>query len=161
MIRLANENDLKEILEIVKELIKIEDKKLINMWSETYPTKEIFKDDLQKNQLYVFDDDCVKAFVVISEEVESFGDAQFEIENNYVIVHRLCVNTKYHKNKIGFKLMKYVEKYATQNNKKAIRLDTYIDNPITNKFYKNLGYNFKGTMNRVQGVYNVYEKKLV
>ncbi len=161
MIRLAKEDDLKEILNIVKQLIKIEDKKLINMWNESYPTKEIFQEDMRKKQLYVYDDKGVKAFVVINEEDEQFGNAKFEDLYDYVVVHRLCVDTKYHKNKIGFKLMKYVEQYAVENSKKSIRLDTYVDNPITNKFYKSLGYEFKGTMDRVQGVYNVYEKLII
>ncbi len=158
MIKLADYEDLKEILDIVKDVINIEDKKLVNLWDKSYPTEQVFLEDLRKNQLYVFKNEVVKGFFVISFEKEQFGDVSFSYDDNYVVVHRLCVSKKYQKNNIAYDIMKFVESFAKQHDISAIRLDTYSENPITNPFYKKLGYELKGTMNTRKGIYNVYER---
>ncbi len=157
MIRLAKFDDIKSIVCIVKEIINIEDKKLVNLWDNFYPTEQVFLTDLEKNQLYVFEDNEIKGFVVISHDKENFDDTVFDEEKDYIVVHRLCVGKNFQGNNIAYNIMEYIKDYAIENNKKGIRLDTYSENPITNKFYKKLGYVLKGTMIRPKGIYNVYE----
>ena len=68
MIRLATNNDLENIMKIIKE-IKLEMQQLNNpQWSEKddYPNEEIFKDDIYYNTLYVLEEEnTIKGLICI------------------------------------------------------------------------------------------------
>lgn len=55
--RIAKENDIAEIMEIVENAKKYMKENKINQWSENYPNEDVFLADLKENRLYVADID--------------------------------------------------------------------------------------------------------
>lgn len=51
--RIANENDISEIMEIVEKAKSYMKENKINQWSENYPNEDVFLTDLKENRLYV------------------------------------------------------------------------------------------------------------
>ena len=51
--RIANENDISEIMEIVEKAKIYMKVNKIDQWSENYPNEDVFLTDLKENRLYV------------------------------------------------------------------------------------------------------------
>ena len=48
--RIANENDISEIMEIVEKAKSYMKENKINQWSENYPNEDVFLTDLKENR---------------------------------------------------------------------------------------------------------------
>ena len=51
--RIANENDIAQIMEIVENAKSYMKENKINQWSENNPNEDVFLTDLKENRLYV------------------------------------------------------------------------------------------------------------
>ena len=115
----------------------------IFQWNENYPSKEIFNDDIKKNNLYLIESNkkiigCVMKSIM---ENEAYKNVNWKTENKKnLYVHRLAVDPKYQGRGFGIKLMDFVEENAMKKNYLSIRLDTFSKNKRNVKFYKKRGY---------------------
>ncbi len=74
-------------------------------------------------------------------------------------VFNLAVHPIFQRRGIGAFLMQEVEALAMSKNLPYIRLDAYATNPMSNRFYEAIGYQFQGMID-VKGVeLNLYERK--
>ena len=142
-IELARTNELDRIKCIAEACAKDMINNNIFQWNENYPSKDVFKDDIENNSLYV----CKSGSMVIgcimlcSEKDKVYKDVNWltkDYKNLYL--HRLAVDPSFQKNGIGRLLMDFVEKYAKNNKYKSIRLDTFSKNKRNNKFYRSRKY---------------------
>ena len=142
-IELARTNELDRIKCIAEACAKDMINNNIFQWNENYPSKDVFKDDIENNSLYV----CKSGSMVIgcimlcSEKDKVYKDVNWltkDYKNLYL--HRLAVDPSFQKNGIGRLLMDFAEKYAKNNEYKSIRIDTFSKNKRNNKFYRSRKY---------------------
>ncbi len=166
MIRKALISDL----ETVKSLTEACAKKMINdgifQWNDHYPSKEIFRKDIEEESLYVWDDkNQIKGCIMFSpEKDEVYNSAKWLTQDDKnIYVHRLAVHPKFQKKGIGNKLMNFAESIAKKLNFISIRLDTFSQNKSNNKFYESRGYQKLGDVffrKQSEFPFHCYEKIL-
>ena len=140
---LAGTTDLDRIMIMIKDCAADLISKNIFQWSEKYPSKNIFKDDVERNVLYVFKDKSyiIGCVALCSNKDLEYKDVKWLTEDNKnLYVHRLAVDPKFQKKGVGKSLMDFAENYAKTKGFKSIRLDTFSQNKRNNKFYKSRNY---------------------
>ena len=115
----------------------------IFQWNEKYPSRDVFKNDIETGALYVLEINkkIVGCIMLTDVKDDSYKDVKWltkDFKNLYV--HRLAVNPDYQKKGHGRRLMDFAESFAVENNFTSIRLDTFSLNHRNNKFYKSRGY---------------------
>jgi ribosomal protein S18 acetylase RimI-like enzyme len=142
-IELAEITDIDRIMEIAKACAIDLITKNIFQWNEKYPSKEVFKKDIEKNTLYVCKNKlqitgCISICTDKDEEYENVKWITEDFKNLYL--HRLAVHPEYQKKGIGKFIMDFAEEYAKLNGFRSIRLDTFSQNKRNNRFYKSRQY---------------------
>jgi GNAT superfamily N-acetyltransferase len=158
-----NLTDLTNVINIYNDVIKNMINNKIFQWDEKYPSEIILKEDIEKEQMYagILNNEIVSLFVLNKEFDKEYLEAKWEYRNNdFIILHRLCVNVKYQNMGIGTKTMKMIEEYVKKNGIKSIRLDTFSENPYSLKMYNKLGYKKVGEANWRKGLFYICEKKI-
>ena len=115
----------------------------IFQWNEKYPSRDVFKNDIEAGALYVLEiNKKIVGCIMLSDvKDDSYKDVKWltkDFKNLYV--HRLAVDPDYQKKGHGRRLMDFAESFAVANNFTSIRLDTFSLNHRNNKFYKSRGY---------------------
>ena len=166
MIRLATNNDLENIMKIIKE-IKLEMQQLNNpQWSEKddYPNEEIFKDDIYYNTLYVLEEEnTIKGLICIDYTKRTYKQkAISNDQGKYYEINRVAVNSAYRSQNIAVRLMKFAEGIALKNNIYLLKSSTEKSNVKIHKLFLKLWYSQKELFcyNNYPGQYYSYEKKL-
>jgi len=155
--------ELTSIIDIYKNAIKTMLNNNIFQWDEFYPDKEILENDINKKQLYkiTLNNDIISTFAINKEYDMDYLDGKWEYNgNDFVILHRLCVNPKYQNKGFGTKTILRIEEYLKDNGIKSIRLDTFSKNPIALRLYGKLGYKKTGEANWRKGLFFLFEKIL-
>jgi len=163
MFRLANISDLKDIMSIVKD-IQLEMQKENNpQWNieDDYPNKDKFLGDINKNQLYVYEDTIIKGFMVISLE-DDYEELLKTTNKKAYILHRLAIRQAFRKEGLATKFFKYAEDLAKKNNIEILKADTEEHNFKMNNLFVKLGFEKKGEFeyDDYPGHYIYYEKVL-
>jgi len=160
-LKLAEIDDLDVIYDMFKNAIEKMIKNGIFQWDEIYPTKDILKDDIEKNQLYkiIFDNNIISAFVLNKEYDKDYLNGKWEYNgDDFMVVHRLCLNINYQNKGLGTKIMLYMEDYLKNTGICSIRLDAFSRNPIALRLYNKLGYKKTGEANWRKGLFILLEK---
>lgn len=138
----------------------------IGQWHYDYPRQEGVAKDIQRKEVFVWQEDLVIMGTITLNEQQ---DQQYQQINwqfpadKILVVHRLAVSPKAQGRKIGFKLCQFAEEYAKKNGYDAIRLDAYAGNPGSNYLYEKLGYHLADGQCRFHNNefhFNCWEKKL-
>lgn len=162
-IKLAEIEDLDVIDDIYRNAIENMIKNNIFQWDEIYPQKNILEDDILKKQLYkiIYDKKIISAFVLNKEYDQEYFNGKWEYNgDNFMVLHRLCLDTEYQNIGLGTKIMLYIEDYLKNKNVNSIRLDAFSKNPIALKLYNKLGYGKTGEANWRKGLFFLFEKIL-
>mgnify|MGYP003322074965 FL=1 len=134
-------------LDKVKEIAECCASDMINrnifQWNEKYPSKKIFKEDIESNSLYLakINQEIVGCIMLTKNKDHVYKDIKWLSEDNInLYIHRLAVHPLFQKKGIGRKMMDFAEDYAKSNNYESVRLDTFSKNKRNNIFYENRGY---------------------
>ena len=164
MIRKAKLSDLDRIMEIISEAVSEMKSYGNTQWDETYPNSETFKNDINNNGLYVYEEDnIIKGLVCIdTDEDEEYENLNWSLNENCMVTHRMAIDSKFRNGGIAGKLMDYCEEIALSNGVRYLKADTYSINTKMNSFFKKRGYNFVGEVNfeGKEKPFYVYEKIL-
>lgn len=142
-IRLAIISDLDDIKKIAEACAIDMTNYSIFQWNEQYPSREVFKKDIESGSLYVLEiNNKVVGCIVLTDFKDSvYKDVKWLTKDSKnLYIHRLAVNPAFQKKGNGRKLMDFAESFAVENNFVSIRLDTFSLNHRNNKFYKSRGY---------------------
>ena len=142
-IKLAKLDDLDRVKEIAEACAEKMIENNIFQWNEKYPSKEIFREDIKNNALFVarINSEIVGCVMFSSYKDDVYKNVKWISEDsNNLYIHRLAVHPKFQKKGIARKMMDYAEAFAKSKNHKSIRLDTFSKNQRNNKFYKLRGY---------------------
>ena len=142
-IRLAIISDLDDIKKIAEACAIDMANYSVFQWNEQYPSREVFKKDIESGSLYVLEiNKKVVGCIVLTDFKDSvYKDVKWLTKDSKnLYIHRLAVNPAFQKKGNGRKLMDFAESFAVENNFVSIRLDTFSLNHRNNKFYNSRGY---------------------
>lgn len=150
MIIKAKFSDLEDILSLTKACSKKMIDNGIVQWNDTYPNIEIFKKDIEREELYVFTSPSfdsenigqIIGCIVISTDMDAeYKNVNWLTETSeQFYIHRLAVHPEYQGKGIARKLMDFAEELGRKQKKKSIRLDTFSKNTQNQNFYELRGY---------------------
>ena len=164
MIRIARYEDLEQILVIVKETIDDLQSQGNYQWSESYPTKENFENDIKQAKLYIYENNNeVAGFICINKnEDQTYKSLSWRKDTEAIVIHRFAVKRSYQRQKIATKLIEFVENFSKNKSINYIKVDTNSKNVKMNALFNKLGFEFIGTVNlrELEDVFNCYDKIL-
>jgi ribosomal protein S18 acetylase RimI-like enzyme len=161
--QLAKIDDLNTIVRIFQNAVENMIKNNILQWDALYPNGDIVMDDIRKNQMYkiIFDNHIISVFVLNKEYDGEYSNGLWEYKgDNFMVLHRLCVNTEYQNKGFGTRTMLCIEEYLKNTGIESIRLDTFSKNQAALQLYNKLGYKKTGEANWRKGLFYLLEKKL-
>ncbi|PKD21553.1 GNAT family acetyltransferase [Salegentibacter salinarum] len=143
MIRNASLEDLNKIKELTEACAEALQEQNIFQWNENYPSREKLKNDIQREDLFVYEDqDRIIAIMVLTSKMEAvYENIEWLTETgNNLYVHRLATHPEFWGYGYARKMMDFAEELAKKSNFISIRLDTFSKNLRNQKFYENRGY---------------------
>ncbi len=159
----ANINQLDKIFELYSAAIENMEKQNIHQWDEIYPDKEILRQDILKEQMYIgkIDNNIAVCFVLNEECDEEYKNGKWNYpDSKFCVIHRLCVNPEFQNQGIASKTMDYIEKICKKAGYDSIRLDCFTENPYSQKLYNKAGYTITGYADWRKGRFELREKKI-
>lgn len=135
----------------------------IFQWDEIYPTQEDFLNDAQNNQLYIveIDEKPAACFTLNKDCDEEYKNGNWSYTGeDYVVIHRLCVDPEFQNQGVGRKTCLMIEDFVKGQGVRAIKLDCFTQNPYSQKMYDKLGYKIVGYADWRKGRFALMEKVL-
>lgn len=162
-IRKGKSQDIKNIVNIIKNAVTDMESENILQWDEIYPSEEVVIADINEGRLYVFvQDNIIKGTITLNE----FQDEEYKSinwtynEGSNLVIHRLCVDPKYKGKGIATAFLKFADEFGKEEGYKSIRLDTFTLNPNSCRLYEKNGYEKRGIVTFRKGEFYCFEKKL-
>ena len=115
----------------------------IDQWQNGDPSESDIENDIQNGNLYVADENgkllgmCYIGFYESDYDYIYWGNF---LEGEYVVIHRVAVDTESRGKGVFTALVKNAEKIAKENGKTQIRIDTHKGNSVMQKALKNNGF---------------------
>ncbi|MDR5591289.1 GNAT family N-acetyltransferase [Christiangramia sp. SM2212] len=149
MIRKAIITELPEIKKLTEACAQAMIEKKIYQWNENYPSLEKLQNDIEKEELIVFENNNkIIGIIVITEEMdeEYIPIKWLSNSENNIYIHRLATHPSVWGEGYAQKLMAFAENYARKNQFESVRLDTFSENLRNQKFYEARGYQRLGNI---------------
>lgn len=162
-IRKGLETDIPAILSLLRNAVRDMEAGGIFQWDDAYPNEIIVSADINKETLWVYEDDGVlKAIITLNElQDEEYADIPWLChDGSPMVIHRLCVDPVFKGRGIGSLLVSFAEDFAKTNGHASIRLDAYSQNPRSLALYERLGYVRQGSVKFRKGDFFCFEKIL-
>lgn len=143
----ASERELPQIYDVIKAAVCLMREKGIFQWDEQYPSIEILREDIKRNELYIgiLESRIAAVFAMSRKNDEAYNNGGWGYEGEKIaVIHRLCVDPKFQGCGIGRQVMQFIEKTALEKGIKAIRLDVFSENPYALRLYEKSGYRKTG-----------------
>lgn len=142
MIRPAKILEIPEILRITTSCMHHLRANGIYQWTEEYPSRAAFENDIKTGGLYVYErDDIIAVIALCTSEHKAYAKVTWlTTSQKNMYVHRLAVHPKHQGKGIARELMDFAEDLARKEEYKSIRLDTFSKNTRNQRFYENRGY---------------------
>lgn len=156
-IRLAKQEDIQDIMNIIKERCDWFKENNIDQWANNYLGKyneNYFNEVMQLHKLYVVKQNNEVIGVFLLKETDK---TYWENDDNAYYIHHLATKIGY--TGIGTKIINFIEKLAEKNSKKYIRLDCKKNNIKLNQYYQKQGFIYKGSGEKTYS-YNLWEKEI-
>lgn len=161
--RKAVKSDLAVIQAFVDKAKKVMDSQGIPQWDEIYPTELDFGGDIDKNELYIgeIEGEPAVCFTLNKFQDEEYFNVEWENSgDDFMVIHRLCVNPEFQGRGIGKKTCMYIEEIVRAKGLSSIKLDAFSQNPISLSMYEKLGYKTRGYADWRKGRFKLMEKIL-
>ena len=143
MVRSAKLSEIPQILNITRACAAAMIKNGIYQWNEDYPNKEAFELDIERGELYVFEEDgqVIGTIVLSTLMDEEYVPVEWLTPSDKnIYIHRVSVHPDLQGKGYAQKLMAFAEDYARKNAFASIRLDTFSQNKRNQKFYEARGF---------------------
>jgi len=149
----AREDDLADIMRLVRVCVAHLQANAIHQWDETYPTEAMFAQDIVDGTVWVakIGGVCRGVVVLNTHQDPAYAALPWQHqEGTVLVVHRLAVDPATQGQGIASRLMDFAEAYARMHGYSVIRLDAFRDNPRANRLYVQRGYRMVGEI-RLRG----------
>ncbi len=146
IIRLATLNDIDAIMQLIAQVVPVMNASGNFQWDSTYPSAEVFRNDIAQEQLWVTEVDGMVAGIaaITTDQEDEYRHAGMDITQTAIVTHRLAVGLDYRGLHIAEALLKQAEVVARNSGIDILRIDTNSNNKATRKLFPKLGYEFTG-----------------
>ena len=155
-------DDVDRILEII-EKAKVELRKFgLDQWQKGYPDRKSIESDVKLGISYVLEDiegnrndlksenfTKILGTVVLSPEKEepySKIEGKWITDDDYMVIHRLAVDSEIKNKGIATKILEFSEKECIKNKILSIKADTHENNEPMKKFLEKNGFSYCGVI---------------
>ncbi|UOB19265.1 GNAT family N-acetyltransferase [Abyssalbus ytuae] len=142
-IRKAITSDIENILKTTRACASKMREQKIFQWNEHYPNYEAFKEDVDREELFVLEskEKIIGCITISTLKDDIYNEINWLTpDEKQIYLHRLAVHPDYQGQGCAQKLMSFAEDYALDNNFLSIRLDTFSKNIRNVNFYERRGY---------------------
>jgi ribosomal protein S18 acetylase RimI-like enzyme len=165
-IRLATENDLPALMELVRRVVPLMRAAGNLQWDQNYPNETVLQRDIDLEQLWVAEVSAGIAGVaaVTMDQEPNYAQVGWNIEEPAIVVHRLAVDPAFRGLGAAGALMQKAEEIALERSLTVLRVDTNTQNEATQRLFPKLGYQLAGEISlafRPGLRFLCYEKRLV
>lgn len=96
-------------------------------WGADYPTRAIYRGDLERGELYAALVDGVLAGVacINTDEAPEYGAVAWNTHPPALVIHRMAVDPQMQRRGVGRALFEFAEEEARRRGLTAMRIDTY------------------------------------
>ncbi|MCI6152365.1 MAG: GNAT family N-acetyltransferase [Fusobacterium perfoetens] len=148
-IRLALENDLKNIIKIINQAKVYMKNNNFNQWNDNYPNNETISKDIKLQESYVLiDDEKIVGTFVLSFDGEinykNIYEGNWKTNNPYGVLHRVAIDDLYKGKGLAKLILDFSEKEALKKGIKNFRIDTHKENKSMRKFIEKNGFEYCG-----------------
>ena len=161
-IRLARKEDLEASHAIVKDATKHMDEQGIPQWDEIYPDKATLRQDIERQEMYVIEQNGLAVGIVVINDEQSpeYASITWTYAGRVLVVHRLTISPAHQRCGMASRLMKFAEDTAIIQGYDCIHLDAFTQNPAAFTLYDKLGYRKAGIVRFRKGEFHCYEKAI-
>lgn len=164
MIRRATYSDIETIMGIVRGAQLSLCELGIDQWQDGYPSTDVIINDIDLGIGYVmYTDNQVVGYAAIVLTGESAYEqiaSLWHTSNNYVVVHRLCIDNNTRRQGIAISLMQHAANMARDNGFNAFRIDTHKGNIRMMSMMQKLGFRHVGRIKYDSGEREAFELEL-
>jgi GNAT superfamily N-acetyltransferase len=165
IMRKANLEDIKEIMNILRKTIIEMHSYHNNQWDELYPQEKDFMNDIHQGDLYVSErDGRLVAFICVNKlEPAEYRGLNWSSTKDVMVIHRMAVAPEYRRKGVGRELMTFAEDLAQKRTIDYIKTDTNSINEKMKALFTKCGYNLIGEMNFLgkETPFYCFDKRLV
>lgn len=164
--RKAFKSDANSIMNIIKQAQDYFKEQGIDQWQNNYPNYEIVCNDIANNYGYVL----LKDNIIIGTAAVSFDgektyehiyDGEWISDGEYVVIHRIAIDSKYKGKGLASFILEKVEKICLEKNIHSIKIDTHRENLAMQKLLKKNGFKYCGIIYLEDGSERIaFEKSL-
>jgi ribosomal protein S18 acetylase RimI-like enzyme len=142
VIRLAEQDDIKAIMQSVKDAVKLMNQQGNYQWDNQYPLSEHFLSDLKQSELYVYEKEGkVVGAVTISVKAHSeYHLISWSSRVDSFTIKRLVVSPSMRGTGIPDEFFKFAEKLAMEKGIHYIKTDTFSKNQSAQKLFQRNNY---------------------
>lgn len=165
--RIAKNEDIQEIMDIIKKAQIYLKNQGVNQWQNNYPNKDAIQTDIDKKDLYLLvEDKDILGIVALSFEgedtYEKIYEGQWITHDKYAVIHRMAVDMDKKRNGLGNAILEEVEKICISKNIKSIKIDTHRDNKSMRGLLEKNGFIYCGIIYLKDGNERIaFEKVLI
>ena len=149
--RLAAEDDLDDILLIVRQARNYLRKNRVDQWQGDYPNAEAFRIDISRGDCYVVTyGGKTAAFFSLSSHPEktydSLTDGKWRTDGPYCVLHRSAVAAEFRGSGLADMIFRFADEITLARGRNVIRVDTHRKNKAMQELLKRCGYSYRGNI---------------
>ena len=158
-IRNADTKELNAIMNLISSCARRMNEQGIQQWDEIYPDEKTIRNDIEKQQLYLLEDeDKLCGIIAINEYQEpQYKNIDWKFQGKTLVVHRLAIEPSCQRKGYARMLMQFTHKLAKEGHYENIRLDAFVHNPAAVGLYEKLGYRRAGILTFRKGDFYCFE----
>jgi len=141
-------SDIPPIMEIVSQVVAEMNANGNFQWTDEYPRREVFEDDIKDESLFAgIIDDKLAAFIVLNEnQPTEYKPINWRTNDRALIIHRFAVDSAARGHGVADSMEKFACKLARSKGLSAIRTDTNSSNTAMQGFLKHCDYKQSGIL---------------
>lgn len=148
-LRKAFKSDANSIMNIIKQAQDYFKEQEIDQWQDNYPNYETVCNDITNNYGYVLlKDNIIVGTAAVSfdgeKTYEHIYDGEWISDGEYVVIHRIAIDSKYKGKGLASLILENVEKICLEKNVHSIKIDTHRENLAMQKLLKKNGFKYCG-----------------
>ena len=149
--RFATEDDIENIMLIMRQARNYLKKHRVDQWQGDYPTQEGFAEAVAEGECYaVTYGERLAGFFCLTDKPESdydnLTDGKWHGEGKYCKLHRMAVEAQFRSTGISDMMLGFAEETAKSRGAEYMRTDTHRKNKAMQKLLKRKGYAYRGNV---------------
>lgn len=149
--RFATEDDIENIMLIMRQARNYLKKHRVDQWQGDYPTQEVFAEAVAEGECYaVTYGERLAGFFCLTDKPESdydnLTDGKWHGEGKYCTLYRMAVEAQFRSTGISDMMIGFAEETAKSRGAEYMRTDTHRKNKAMQKLLKRKGYAYRGNV---------------